>query len=404
MVIRLTLSLLLCLFNLSVQSKSSSDNKMSVSFFQSEIEVAKSEIDLWQRELLTIKVDCITDEEFSYYTIETNPDNNSITESRKLKTVINEDGLFVKTVMIYIWPLNSGSQQLRLPSVKLMLSSRAIKTLALETLDLRIKPLPEYLPPGFPVGKISLSSDYRADALAPFILNPGELFNYQLDVSTKAIHASLLPQYSDYLSAATIQRLPVSQVIVNSTDNRFYSFNRSYHMPAVISSSGFKQFDDFKILSFDPADGKIISTVFSSVVMLSLNLLIQIFLLLIILYLLFKLLVYLSMLIKNIHYRRSLWQQIYQSHDAISLSIAVRKLSSDPVLVRTTAPLHDSNTSLSQWAHQWQSPSLLIAARLLNALVYSQSAATGFTEVKEQLIERLKAHEKCIYYGLIPAA
>ena len=94
---------------------------MSVSFFQSETEVAKPEINLWQRELLTIRVDCMTDEEFSYYKIETNTDNDSIIESRKLKTVTNKDGFFVKTVMIYIWPLNAGSQQLRLPSVKLML-------------------------------------------------------------------------------------------------------------------------------------------------------------------------------------------------------------------------------------------------------------------------------------------
>ncbi|MDH5517664.1 MAG: hypothetical protein OEY36_07575 [Gammaproteobacteria bacterium] len=400
MVARLLVIALLWFNHTAVQAQAADNNTMSVTFYQSQIEVSQSEINLWQREMLTLRVDCVSTEEFSYLKTQTHHNYDSISESRILNTTINKEGYFVKTLLLYIWPLKSGEQQLTLPPVQLMLSNRVIKTLAVTKLALNVRPLPAYLPPGFPVGKISIDDTYQSVSILPFLLKPGELFNYQLEIHSKGLHASLLPHYPDYLSSPDFQRLPVSQTIEKQSDDVFYALDKIYQMPALISSSGAWQLDAFKILYFDPLTGKIISRQFKSAFMLTLHPLLQFLAAIIVLIVSTKLLLQIKRLIKRFYYRRRLWRQIYHSNNASELATAVSQLafksalfSSEPELLR--------HRNLSQWAHSWNDPSLLLMAGLINKHRYSNTDNSDFTELKMQLIKALKSADKWPFFSFI---
>ena len=396
---------LLTFFCFSLQAKNSLDKATSITFYQSGTEVAQSKIDLWQRELLTIKIELSSAEEFSYLKPEAVYNQHYITEHAILKTPsINNKPPFVKTILIYIWPLEHGYQQMPLPAVDLMLSGRVLKHIKLLPLAIKVKSLPAYLPPGFPVGKLALDSQYRSESLLPFIISPGNLFNYSLNVSSKGLHRSLLPDYSNYLTSHNIQRLGVSETFETFTADSYYSYNTSLRLPAVTTSSGLQRFDSFKIQSFDPASGKIVSADFNARWLISVPIILQLSLFLIVLSAIYKLFFFFKAVNNKILYRRHLWADVFNSQDAASLSHAIRKLQPDYRWLNTQTHDHGAHQSLSQWARSWHNPALSISAVGLDKLRFSNSTAGDFLEIKAGLIKHLKSDEQCIFYGFISAS
>ncbi|MDH5425974.1 MAG: hypothetical protein OEY29_13345 [Gammaproteobacteria bacterium] len=386
---------------LTSQAKSTADS-VDISHYLSAAETTSKSISPWQRQLITINVRVNTNEEFSYLLFDNVKLNNVIIESRKIESQsLSDSKKFIKQIRIYIWPLEPGTQSLSLPAVKLILSGRVIKKINIEPLNLQVKALPAYLPPGFPVGTIGLDSHYYSADILSFILKPGDLANYVLKITTSGIHPSLIPDYSVYLDNAAITRLATAQLTVSEMLDQQYRYTKQYDIPVVSHSNGMNKFDDFRVLYFEPQSGKINSLNYSPAILLTLNNTLQLVIVLFVVSLVCYLLYGIYGVVSRIAARRRIWKNIYQSTGPDELSAALRKIPAGYKLFKQSKP-NSVNIGLEAWVQTWRDETLTTAIKPLLTLQFAKLPAENFADTKQVIISRLQHLDNMIFYLNLP--
>lgn len=398
MVVRYFFIALFLSYSTLLSSKAVPAEEFNVTNFQHGKETTTSAITLWQRELLTIRIEILTSEEFAYLKAD-NWENRSFVFDKEPASSVKYhiNNLFKKSIILNLWPVNAGQQSVELPVISLMLSGRAIQQIKIEPLSLQVKHLPDYLPPGFPVGTISLSDRYDSNAFLPFIFLTDNLASYQLKINTTGLHADFIPDYSKYLRDSDIRLLPVMEKTENHSADIGYVKTQTLTMPVLLNNSGLHSFAPLRVLSFNPATGKIVSAYFSPAKFLSLNVFLHLLLLVLLLasvYWLTKLMVRIKI---NTVSRRYAWQQICQSQDSHDLSRALRQLPASHAMLRQLPP-QPVNMSLSQWAAGWRNQALSAYISTLNAMIFAETADIPFQQLKHQIIHQLKRLDHWPYY------
>ncbi|MCK5335799.1 MAG: hypothetical protein KAQ67_06540 [Gammaproteobacteria bacterium] len=378
--------------------KTTGESAYNINYYQSGVKTLKPDLNLWQRELLTINLEVSTAEEFSYLKTGKLSAKNYIIESKVIEhSEVIDKGIYKKEMRIYIWPLNHGEQLLKLSDIRLILSGKTIQKIKLPELKLNVKTLPDYLPPGFPVGNIRHSNYVQSGSLLSFLLKPGELSSYTLNTHTTGIHPSLVPDYSNYLKSSDITRLLVSDSAGVKDFDIQYSFTRTQLIPVVAKSSGINSFNEFRILYFDPLTGKINSFSYHSAMLITLNTIFQLIVILSACIILYILLFYFLNLRKNFLTRRAVWKSIYYSHDSIELSLALRNLPVSYYLFKEPVDTKD-NISLNQWALSWLDQTLVSETEQLVCLQFAETTVDNFIEIKENIIKQLKKLDNLLFY------
>jgi len=393
MVVRNSLLLLLMIFPLAVLS----DSAIDVSYYKSGIQVRSSHFNVWQRELITINIEIETDDEFSYLKESGFRRDNYVIETRVLPAVaLSGKKRFQKRLRIFIWPMQPGDDSVEIPDIELWLSGRVIKSFKSQPLYLTVKSLPDYLPPGFPVGSISHADHFFFDSLFPYLLKPDNLANYRLETITTGIHPSMLADYSVYLKNAAMSRLAASEVTEKFQYDLNYSYSRSQLIPVLPRVSGLYSFNEFKVLFFDAIEGKVNSYQFNGSYAVVLNTVFK----LIILFLIFILVFYLFNKLKHFtlsaYSRRQLWKQLRQSDNPIELARLLRLLQPS-VDSYSESNRVNNNLSLKQWAGGWDDEQLSQNIAALNRQNFSDKQDQGFDVIKSSIIQRLVVLDGWIY-------
>lgn len=370
-----------------------------VKVYKSSKEIQLSDIELWQRQLLTIEVNFTTNEEFSYISVD-KTQNQSFLFKHKIHEQKRLDitGEFNKSVTLYFWPLKTGVQKLIIPVVNLKLSGRSIEKLALSSPNILVNRLPAYLPSGFPVGKIEIESQYSGNSFLPFVFTPGKLASYQLIARSSGLDESFVPDYSNYLENTDITRLTSNQKLISSTYNHDYILTRRFTIPMVTNSNGLTGFNSFKVFSFDPETAKVISYHYKPDALLSLNIPAQLLLTIIVLFILYFLSQFFIRRIQYVLSRRKQWNLIYLSNDALQLSLALKNLPYQDNKTYDSCDFNQSNTSLSNWSESWNSIELTRLINNLNEIVFSEQSGLDFSVVKQDIVSALRKHENFIFF------
>lgn len=369
-----------------------------VKVYKNNKEIQFSDIKLWQRQLLVIEVNFTTDEEFSYISVD-----KLLNQSFLLKYIIDDKKTsgnkvqFNKKVTLYFWPIKTGLIQLIIPAINLNLSGRSIKKLELSPPDILVKPLPEYLPPGFPVGKIKIESQYSGNSILPLIFSTDKLAAYQLVATSSGLDESFIPDYSHYLENSDITRLASNKKQVSAIYNHGYILKNRFTIPMVINSNGLTSFNSFKVFSFDPETAKVISYHYKPDILLSLNTTGQLFLILIVFIILYFFTRFIIHQLQYLLSRRKRWRLIYSSNDTLQLSRALKNLPNHNHKASRSFELNLSNTSLTSWSESWNSHELSHLINSLNEMAFSEQSSLDFSVLKQDIISTLRKHENCIY-------
>ena len=390
------LSLLFCVSRLA---NGDTFIESDIGYYKNNKVMSSEKIQLWQRQLLSVNLRVTTSEEFSFLTVEKLNNPSFVMEHyTDGKTHNNDKGFFVKNITLYIWPVKTGNLVLNLPEINLMSGGRSIRTFQIPEKLITVSTLPEYLPPGFPVGKVSFSSDYEVNSFFPFFVTPGKLARFTLTAHTSGIHNAFIPTYSNYLESEDITQLKSDTTLSVVKNDKVFSLEKEFSSPIVIDSSGLYRFKPIKVLSFDPEKEKVISFYYQPDTLFTLNIAAQFILLIILLVLLHQILNRILRAIKNIIIRRQIWKNIILSEDILALSTALRSLPPYFNLFDTNTFKMRQNTGLERWAEQWDSDELSSSVSQLNKLIFSESSGEDFDNTKNQLIVNLKKYEHFIFY------
>lgn len=401
MVIRYLIYIFILLHTSGVGAISNEYSRHDVTYYQSGKQMTMPDFHLWQRELITINVDIYSSEEFSYLKFN-KPTLKDYLFDFKIIPSPTVDNIkdYKKQLRIYIWPLFAGKKVLDLPNISLMLSGRSIKSIKLPTLTLNVTALADYLPPGFPVGKISHNSSYQSNSLIPFILEPGNLSSYVLETTSIGIHPSLIPNYSTYLKAPNITRLVSSKETNIKNYDVVYTYHQTQFIPIVIKTSGIHSFNDFKVQYFEPIAGKISSPMYSAALIVTLNIFFLSVLVILVCIILYKTIRRLLIIKRNILLRRSIWKSIYSSTTPRDLSLIIRQLDVRTNLLNYSVNCN-TNVSVKQWAMKWKDKYLTKEINLLVQLIYTETPSVDFITVKNKVINQLERLDSIIFHAFM---
>ena len=309
-----------------------------------------SSSEVWQREQIIISLTLTTPEQFATIKLlEEDVDGFDLVPlATKRKWTENEQG--GKSTITTGWsllPLKAGSIDLKLPAIEYHLSGVTRRVFYLPAMKTTIRPLPSYLPPTIPVGKIKVRSSISPSG----ILSTSDLAYWNLSVESKSLTPFWLP--------------PVLRQIKSNDSTKFYpaTSKRSVHpdnqgihgrvdhlIPFKSLKNGFTNLPTLKIQYFDPATGRLESTTHETERPLSISTTARILVALI----LIIISLYLSLLLVRFIYKRFGYRKQYLN--------AIQKIRHAETFMDVRAGLRmvaraeswPENLSLSEWAERWR--------------------------------------------------
>ena len=258
-----------------------------------------------------------------------------------------KNGTYSNNISWALTALKSGEQKIELPPVEYSVSGVLRKQFYLRQNMIKIKPLPSYIPPTLPIGKISLEAQppyswlIQTDTLAYWNINiRGEVSNtYRLPAVLRQIKSN-----------SHFQFLPVNSKHLSEISNNNLLSVSNHTIPFKALSSGFLKLPDLTIQYFDPIKGEIKHLAYESRRIFVLGLFWQIVLGTFMLYLIYNLF--------NVLYRKSMKLKISNEKRTKALEylqeIKNTKQMKDSLQLIAEAEYWPKNMTISQWGNNWK--------------------------------------------------
>ena len=183
-------------------------------------------------------------------------DNISGFESQPLafKRSKQKNGQYLLQTGWALTALKSGTQQLQLPPLEYSVSGVARKRFFFPETVLKIKALPNYLPPTIPVGEVSIQSNLKQR----YFLSSDTIYYWELSLKGQLNNSYRLPPVLRQIKNNSEMRfLPInSQRSVNRTDKSLTS-QVSHSIPFKPTASGVLDFPQIRLQYFEPESGTI---------------------------------------------------------------------------------------------------------------------------------------------------
>lgn len=180
--------------------------------------------------------------------------NGFETTSLPFSRIKENDGTYTNKIGWVLTALQSGEQKLVLPPIDYSISGVLRKQFYLPHNIINIKPLPSYIPPTLPVGKISLHSQ------PPYtwLIQTDTLAYWNINIKGNVINAYRLPAILRQIkSNSQFQFLPVDSKHSSKISNNNHLSSTNHTIPFKALSSGFLKLPDITIQYFDPVNGEI---------------------------------------------------------------------------------------------------------------------------------------------------
>jgi len=216
-----------------------------------------SSTEVWQREQILISLTLSTAEEFATIKPGNLPVDGIEITALPVKRVWteNEDGgISTITAGWSLLPLRSGISEIELPPVEYHLNGVVRRVFHLPKVKLKIRPLPPYLPPTIPVGKVDIISSLTPGKL----LYTDDLAYWNISIESKSLTPYWLPPILRQIqSSDSIQFFPATSHRGMQPDNKGVHGQVNHTIPFKPLENGFLHLPSLKVQYFDPATGKL---------------------------------------------------------------------------------------------------------------------------------------------------
>jgi hypothetical protein len=283
-----------------------------------------------------------------------------------------------------IFPMQSGQQRISLPPVLYHLQGTVERRFYLPDIQLNVKPLPGYIPPLMPVGRVFIDSHIDADQL----LTTGETYNWNIRLSSPELLSHLLPPILRQISSDdNIHFLPVQSQRAENITARGSHGEVVHTVPFQSLSTGRLKLPGLRIQYFDPVQDRVSVTEYSPPQTWSMagywQLLIGM-----------ALLVAISLLMKAAW---KYWLHVRRQHQYMREAVHHINEASDSAHLRQALHLvaeaegWPGNLSLSKWCEHWNrhySPSATPTTEMLSSACYAKPD-TDITQIRDDLLALL---------------
>ena len=221
-----------------------------------------SSTEVWQREQILVSLTLSTAEEFATIKPGDMPVDGIEITALPVKRLWTENENGGKSTITAGWsllPLRPGSSEIKLPPIEYHLSGVVRRVFHLPKVKLKVRPLPSYLPPTIPVGKIDIHSSIKAEnSTSAGLLYTDDLAYWNISIESKSLTPYWLPPILRQIqSSDSIQFFPATSHRSMQPDNMGVHGRVNHTIPFKPLENGFTNLPSLKIQYFDPATGRL---------------------------------------------------------------------------------------------------------------------------------------------------
>ncbi len=312
--------------------------------------------------------------------------------SLPFERIKGKNGIYLLKIGWALTVLKSGQFKFELPPIEHSISGVSRKKYYLPITSINIKPLPSYLPPTIPVGKVTIQSTLPPNGL----LQPDSISYWDIKLSGKLNNTYRLPPILRQIKSNNhIKFLPInSKRSIKATIKGVTSIV-NHSIPFKALENGFLRFPKIQLQYFDPESGKIKMDFYQAndVFVLSYfwRSLLAVFLTIFIIYIFY------------ISYKK--WMRYKFSRVKLKQAVKILQINNTITTVRESIGLlaeaenWPKNTTISQWAGYWESRyqvdinfERLISS--LSSLFYSSEKDCNIKQISQQLIALINNRKK----------
>lgn len=316
---------------------------------------SSSSLEVWQREKILISLTLVTVDEFATIKLRKQDvggiEITPLPVNRVWNGDINNGHSIIRTGWS-ILPLRPGATEIELPAIEYYLNGVVRRVFYLPKLKLNIRPLPSYLPPTIPVGKISVKTSISVkDSEHNGLLYTDDLAYWNISIESKSLTPYWLPPILRQIkSSEEVTFFPANSTRGIKPDESGVNGSVVHSIPFKPLANGAVSIPDLNIQYFDPETGLLETLVHKTTKHYSFGIISRsLALILVGLLLLFlgaSLFHTISEKIRDKKRRQQAEIQIRQAASAEELIIGVRMVS--------TAEGWPSNISLTDWLERWK--------------------------------------------------
>jgi hypothetical protein len=221
-----------------------------------------SSTNVWQREQILVTLTLSTAEEFATIKLSDQPVDGVEITALPIKRMWTENENGGQSTITAGWsmlPLQAGLSEIELPPIEYHLSGVVRRVFHLPKIELSIRPLPSYLPPTIPVGKVDINSSITSDGLTSAeVLYTDDLAYWNISIESKSLTPYWLPPILRQIqSAEDIQFFPATSSRSVKPDSNGVHGRVDHKIPFKSLQNGFADMPSLKIQYFDPATGRL---------------------------------------------------------------------------------------------------------------------------------------------------
>jgi hypothetical protein len=234
---------------------------------QPQVNLSLSKDRVWQREQVIVTLEVDSDDRLSRLDAEDFEQDGFSIVPLDLKIVKNNNS--VKLIKQWIvFPYLANQQLLELPRIRYRPNSGRPVELKLPKLSLSVRPLPIYVPPTMPVGKVSLKANWQNSLIIP----ARKMYQWEISAASNQVSPQTLPAISrQLLSTKKTQILPIQRTIETIKNDTGISHQQSYQIPIKAMTMGWLNLPRVEVQYFDPETGKLQKTSLKQPIALVLN-------------------------------------------------------------------------------------------------------------------------------------
>lgn len=209
------------------------------------------ETEVWQREPTVLMVEVTSSDRFA--TLEASPPRIDGVDVQAIpaSNVASADGKRLLRIGWTLFPHTPGTQQVTLPPIRYNLNGRDAMQWQAPPQTLAVKPLPPYLPPTTPVGKVTIESHIEPVGW----LQPGHLAYWHIRLHSDAVTAAQFPPILKQVQAA--QGVETFPATVGQGAQGEGMFRLDYRIPFKPQGNGRLDLPTLQWHWFDPASGRL---------------------------------------------------------------------------------------------------------------------------------------------------
>lgn len=355
-----------------------------------DVDVQVSSHQVWQRQQLLVSMTISTPDKFA--SLQTDPPGHDAAEIHVLPPtrVFNPDGGSTLRIGWSIFPLQSGAQTLFLPAVDYRLGGKVMRKYYLPPISIEVKPLPVYLSPTMPVGRVSIES-----LLDPGVLmQPGNLGYWHIRLTGEQVAPGWMPPVLRQVKAADdIQFLPSSTERDIAYSDNGIEAHVTHSLPFKLTANGATELPALEIQYFDPDSARLITVRSIAQPLWAINLAWRALLLVLVS-------VLVGWLGRHLHRMWRRWRQRRQCRRLalrqLAASHSAREICASLRLLGIALGWH-GNLSMQAWRQHWQAkyrpddelPALLAE---LSELGFARDTELRLDRLRSRLVEYLHRH------------